>query len=109
MKNDWNVFREQAIAGGTFIEIERTATPQHGNPRHRDVHTRGIELDPGTAGGCENAAPVGIAPCERRLDEWRSGNRFRDALGRCFRLCATDFDFDHPLRALSVRDYLQSQ
>src|SRR5580658_10817226 len=78
MQDNWNVLGEQAVAGGALIEIERTAAPQNRDARHLDVDSRGIELDPGAAGGGENAAPVGIAAGEGRLDERRSGDGFRD-------------------------------
>src|SRR5207253_4970690 len=40
-----------------------------------------VEMDAGSAGRGDDAAPVRIAAMDRRLHERRVGNRLRDALG----------------------------
>ena len=100
------MFGKQAVAGGAFVEIERAAPPQNRDACHRDVDARWIELDPGTTGRSENAAPVGIASGEGCFDERRGGDRFGDALGGGFGFRAADFDFDDALGTFAVGDDL---
>src|SRR6266403_6322130 len=45
--NQWNVLGEKFVAGGALVEIERLATPQHGDASHLYVHKRRIKLNSG--------------------------------------------------------------
>jgi hypothetical protein len=44
------MIREQAVAGGALVEIERLAPPQHRNSRHLDTSARSL-LTPRLRGG----------------------------------------------------------
>jgi hypothetical protein len=109
MQNDWDVFSEQAVAGGAFVEIERLAFAQNRDVSHGYVYAGGIEWDTGAACGGEDAAPIGVASREGGFDERRGGDRFGDAFGCCFRFRTAHFDFDDALRAFSVSDDLQRE
>src|SRR5579863_703124 len=60
-----DVIRQQAVARGALVEIERLAALQNGNPGHGDIHARRIERDAAAARGGEDASPVGIAAGKR--------------------------------------------
>ena len=106
IQDNRNVFGEQAVAGGAFVEIERLAFAQNRDVSHGDIDAGGIEWDTGAARGGEDAAPVGVATGEGCFDERRGGDRFRDALGGCFGFRAAYFDFDDALGAFAVGDDL---
>src|ERR1700722_4023843 len=68
IEDNRNVFGEQAVTGGAFVEIERTAAPQNRDAGHLDIDARGVERHTGTPGCRENAAPAGITSGKGRLD-----------------------------------------
>src|ERR1700674_791400 len=104
-----NVFGEKFIAGGALVEIERLAAPQPGNARHFNVDARSVEGDAGTPGSREDTSPVRIAAGEGCFHQRRSGDRFRDAAGRGFRLRMAHFNFDDALGAFAIGNDLQRE
>jgi|SRR5579859_7288341 len=106
MDDDGNVVGEKFVAGGAFVEFKRLAALEDFDAGHGDFDERGIEFDAGTAGGGEDAAPIGIAAGERGFDERRSGDGFGDFFRGGFGFGAADFDFDDALRAFAVGDDL---
>src|SRR5208282_2919544 len=100
--DDVNVLFEEAVAGGSFVEIERLAPAQNGYARHVNFHAIGIEFYAGATRGGEDAAPVWIAAREGGFDQGRGRNRLPDAASRRFGFRATDFEFDHALRAFAI-------
>src|SRR5882724_12073686 len=58
--DNWNVFGQQAIRSGAFIEIQRPPFAQHFDSSHGDFYECGVQLYSSTAGGGEDAAPIGI-------------------------------------------------
>src|SRR5262252_2961202 len=104
-----DIFFEQAIARRALVERQGLPAAQYRNAGHVNVHSAGIELDAGAPGGGENAPPVGVASGESGLYQRRSGDGLADAARVRFFFGATDFDFNHPLRAFAVRDDLQRE
>jgi len=96
------MLREEFVARGALVEIERLAALQHFDSRHRDFHQRGIELHSGPACRRKNPAPVRIAAREGGFYQWRSRDRFRNLFRRGFCFCARYFNFNHALRAFAV-------
>src|SRR5882724_5015118 len=107
--NQRNVFGEEFVARGAFIEIDRLAASQYRDAGHLDVHKGGVKLHSGAPGGGKNAAPVGVAACESGFDQRRSRNGFGNALRSGFGFRVADFDFDDALRAFAVGNNLKRE
>src|SRR6266581_8517157 len=52
-----DVFGEQTIACGAFVENDRLSTPQHGDARHLDIHARDVKRNARTPSRRENTTP----------------------------------------------------
>src|SRR5579871_3144299 len=99
MMGTWSA---RSLLLGAFVEIQRLATLEDFYSGHSDFDEGRIELDARTAGGSEDAAPIGVATGECCFYERRRGNCLGDFLCGGFGFGAADFNFNDTLSAFTV-------
>src|SRR5207245_9257610 len=95
-------FLVEFVLSGAFVEAGVEPVAAEEEMVDEDVRPRGIKLRARIAGGAHDAAPVGVAAGDGRLDERRVRNRARDAFGVARVSGPRDFDGDELARPFAV-------